>query len=118
MQCVDVTLDLFEVVNALLHAWARGRVDTLATTAATAVIAIVVAVVVSAVVDVVPIHRAESSRRVVDKVAHDADELRDDLAVVVDERVRDAVKLHQLNVVFGRKLGQQSSTEVWEEGNQ
>ena len=114
MQCVNISLDLFEVVNALLRAWARGRVATLAT-AATAVIA---AIVVSAVVDVVPVHRAESTRRVVDKVAHDADELGDDLAVVINERVRDTVKLHQLDVVFGGKLGQQSGTEVWEEGNQ
>lgn len=83
MQRVNVALDLFEVVNALLlllrDAWARGKVDTLAATAVT--------VATATVVDIVPVHRAESTRRMIDEVTYDADELGDDLAVVVDERV-------------------------------
>ena len=54
----------------------------------------------------------------VHEVAHDADELGHDLSVVVNERVRDAIELHQLDVVFGGQLCEEGGAEVRQQRDQ
>ena len=75
MKCVDVALDLLEIVNARLgrHAWGGGGGGTLAgasvvTATAIATAIVVAVVVVVAVVDVVPVHRTESNNKMIREV--------------------------------------------------